>query len=528
VTSEAQRLGPAGPAGPGTISDEQFAAMIAQRGGALLALADRLRHCRKPDHLLTRPLLVELLSQATLMEELLDAYGAQNNRRWHPYRSLMAAAKLFANVHYMLQHVRHSMSAYRLLPVGGDMVAATDEALEFSGQVLVQTAGAIVQQAERLGLAVSHVDLRTTLFAEELPPGRLRRDRTSRAAQSAGATVVHLATAFLSQAAESDLLHEHCKRQPTHYAECIPDPINEEELRRLTDKYHNLQSMYDTHVSDTQTESLDADLPVLRGHISVIFHLLEVATALAHYYERHLGPESVDSAEARELGSVPPDGLLRILMGYAVTYASRYMLRAQSLCQSMLTHYAETGRITVGAPRYRGFHVRPSTLLAKIVRHYGSEVQMQLDGERYDAASPMDVFRANEKINARKRRWLLAEIGKLPLTHADGMAENFVATVRHLVLTLAEEGKVVIYERPLQVKQRDDEGDGRTVTERITEEVARLQATGRVDIETEIEVTFVGDKRVLADIELLAESGYGEDNSGNNIPLPAELSYLRR
>ena len=42
------------------------------------------------------------------------------------------------------------------------------------------------------------------------------------------------------------------------------------------------------------------------------------------------------------------------------------------------------------------------------------------------------------------------------------------------------------------------------------------------------DVTFIGDKRVLNDLQLLAEHGYGEDNFGNNIPLPKELSYLRR
>jgi len=33
---------------------------------------------------------------------------------------------------------------------------------------------------------------------------------------------------------------------------------------------------------------------------------------------------------------------------------------------------------------------------------------------------------------------------------------------------------------------------------------------------------------VLADIKLLAESGYGEDKLGNNIPLPEKLAYLRQ
>jgi hypothetical protein len=33
---------------------------------------------------------------------------------------------------------------------------------------------------------------------------------------------------------------------------------------------------------------------------------------------------------------------------------------------------------------------------------------------------------------------------------------------------------------------------------------------------------------VLEDIRLLAANGYGEDDFGNNLPLPEKLQYLRR
>ena len=51
---------------------------------------------------------------------------------------------------------------------------------------------------------------------------------------------------------------------------------------------------------------------------------------------------------------------------------------------------------------------------------------------------------------------------------------------------------------------------------------------GKIDIVTNMKVTFIGDKRVLEDIRLLAEAGYGEDSFGNNIPLPEQLKYLRQ
>jgi hypothetical protein len=51
---------------------------------------------------------------------------------------------------------------------------------------------------------------------------------------------------------------------------------------------------------------------------------------------------------------------------------------------------------------------------------------------------------------------------------------------------------------------------------------------GKIDIEMDITVAFAGDQRVLEDIRLLAENGYGEDDFGNNLPLPPKLSYLRK
>lgn len=86
---------------------------------------------------------------------------------------------------------------------------------------------------------------------------------------------------------------------------------------------------------------------------------------------------------------------------------------------------------------------------------------------------------------------------------------------------------IVIYERPLPLDELQPE-DNETLAQFAVDEIARLLATGKIDIEADIEVTFVGDRRVLEDISQLAENGYGEDAFGNNIPLPEKLQYLRR
>ena len=50
--------------------------------------------------------------------------------------------------------------------------------------------------------------------------------------------------------------------------------------------------------------------------------------------------------------------------------------------------------------------------------------------------------------------------------------------------------------------------------------IAFLLAQGKIDLKTNLTVSFEGDRRVLADLEILANCGYGEDNYGNNIVLP--------
>ena len=52
-------------------------------------------------------------------------------------------------------------------------------------------------------------------------------------------------------------------------------------------------------------------------------------------------------------------------------------------------------------------------------------------------------------------------------------------------------------------------------------------AGGKIQKENITEVTFEGDTRALAAIQILAGVNYGEDTMGKGVPLPNELSYLK-
>ncbi len=511
---------------PVRVDDKDFQQLIANRAQTLIGLASFLAKSPSRNKILTRPFLGDFFSQSVLLEELLDTYNARNNYRWCSFRSLTAAIKLFSEVSYELLHIRHALPEYRLLPIEQDFVKATNDVLEFTGGVLQDVSRQIILRAGQLGISVPSEKLDEKSYSEELLPGRLSRDCGTRKVEKVSETVTLLATAFLNLAADSKDVRSAGKAKPEQYTSYTSDSVSEEKLRSLELRFHNLQSLYDTYVSGTEAEDLDTDLPVLRGHISVVFHLLSTATLFAHYYERHVSRQSCDSPD-RQVLLVESQALLSVLMNYSITHIGLYIDCAVRLCQKMLKRYAEVGQLEVAIPQYRGFHVRPSTLISKLVLHYGSEVVMRLGGDVYDASSALDLFRANEKINAQKRRWLAEEVVRIKPASEETDDNDINSIVRNVVLMLAEQSKLILYEQPLQLPDQPVQMEG-TLVQQVTDELARLLAIGKIDVEAELKATFVGDKRVLADIKLLAEAGYGEDNFGNNVPLPEKLVYLRR
>ena len=505
------------------VAEDTFRELVESRARELVRGADHVLQTGASPGCFTRPLLQELLSGAAEVEEILDAYGAARSLRWYPFRRVVATTKLFSQVAYQLAHILLFLPRYRLRPVGHDFRAETERALAEVSGILARTLDALIRTGRQSGLACRADPGGPDGYAEHLPPGRLPADRMSQKVTSPEQIVSPLATAFLNLSEDSQFIHMTQQGTEPPAGGWIPDPVNERALRDLEQQFHSLQSLYDTHISDTNVETLDRDLPVLRGHIAVTFHLLEICTRLAHYCERHI----LSHAATPDGVIVDHDTIARLMVTYSLAFTSRYILAARGLCHEMLKRYAVPDRVQLPIPKYRGFHVRPSTLVARIVAHYGSEVHMELDEETYNAGFTLDLFRANEKINAFKRRHLAREVhGRLNegVTGTHGGMEEMVRAVAQ---RLFADGRLVIYDRALTLEGFVPR-EGESMEERVVRALTLLFSLGKVDVEMDIRATFRGDRRVLEDIRLLAESRYGEDDFGNNLPLPTRLSYLRR
>ena len=474
----------------------------------------------------SRNYLRELYKESTGMEEYIDRCGAQKNELWYPFREAVAALKMFSHLYYDLLHIQEATYYYSLLTIEGDFAKETQLTLEKLRTAIFASTRTMLERMEECGLFREGFLVEEKSYSEEDRPFKFPANRETRHVEKPGGTVVYLATKFLNLAEDEDV-REVLQTNRENYEDLIPDQVNEEILRIVAARFHNLQAHYDTRIFESDVESQDRRLKVLRSHISVTYHLLEIATDLAHYYERHIG----GSCRKARKNLTPPLAaaeLLKMLFDFVLLYAARYLGASKELCRNMIRSYAVEGQIEVPIPNYRGFHVRPSRLIAGIVDHYGSEVRMFLDGQDYDAGFSLDLFRANEAINAQKRRYIASVIEKAPLPDpplgTDPM--NFRKGLQLLFRTLKDQNKIILYDMNIpfdELTPLEDE----SLEELACRFIKHYMSVSKLDVNSDLKVVFQGDARVLMDLELLATNGYGEDKFGNNTVLPKALKYLR-
>lgn len=507
------------------INDEELSRLIQPDLRDFISLSFAITQV--PPEEISKPLIGRLLLEASKCEEMLDAYGALRNKYWSPVRMAAATAKSFSRVVYNLFHLNYSLPHYRLLAVEEGFSEATKAALSTLLCSISTSASGFLKVAKKMKLNRDLRPIDDYGFRDIPVCGRLEANQQRKIVQDPRSMVVSLATSMLNLAEESSWLDIYAKFKASEYHTCIPDLVSEAQLRSLANSFHSLQSRYDTYLSGSDIAESDVMLPGMRDNLTVVFHLLDTAVTLIHFYERH-ALKNWNKKLCTPLSNVK---LLGIIIDYFVAYADKFIMAAQNLCQDILKSYAVQGEIEAPIPNYRGFHVRPSTLIAKIASHYGSEVKMVLGKMEYNAALPLELFRANEELNRRKRGTIVRYLMEHEFIRNDAdsiLGESQMKTVLRMILfDLLKKQKIMIYNNDYSFEDMMPYED-ETLAEFVKRTIARYLAVGKIDIVSGETVLFQGDTRVLEDIKILAESGYGEDEYGNNTVLPPQLSYLKR
>ncbi|MBU1398850.1 MAG: HPr family phosphocarrier protein, partial [Proteobacteria bacterium] len=278
--------------------------------------------------------------------------------------------------------------------------------LDFFTEALVKISPSIIEEAQRLGISVPEECFSPADFPSISTGEKLEYDIDDENRDQQKKNIVKIASEFLDIAASFDQYAFFEPYDVNELNSIVPDRINEVEIRRFEMVVHNLQSSFDTYVIHGGYQYGNRKLKQLRSFFSVVFHLLQIIGRLLHFYERHLhdaGYKNIYKIVQERLSSfVDPNALLDRTINYGLFYVCQFLTNGKDLAKEILNENIERSTITVGVPVSLGFHSRPSILVARIVQHFGGQVELCVGSDRFDASNVLDIQWAGGKIQKEK------------------------------------------------------------------------------------------------------------------------------
>lgn len=346
-------------------------------------------------------LYAKMVSSSKLLEDFLDVHGAKNNSKWYYYRELVSSVRNLSEASYSQQHISKRLSFYDLAETEGfeESGYATHTFLVSSLRRISHNA---LNEAGRLHIKLPEDHFLQDDFPEITTQMPLEFDIDDENLEEEKKNVVKITTEFLRVAKEFETLGFYEPYSLDQIKTIVPSGFNEQEARRFEMVVHSLQSSFDTYVNRSGLRFRDIKLRRLRGYISIVLHLLELTRRLLHYYERHIhevGYKNIYKRVRDELAkAVRPADILDRIVNCGLYYIWYFLVQGQDLAQELLNKNMEQGSIIVGLPQELGLHSRPAMLVAKIVQHYGGQVELWVDSDRFDASSVLDIQWAGGKI----------------------------------------------------------------------------------------------------------------------------------
>lgn len=363
-----------------------------------------INNLESDDYLFTKKLYSKLITTSHILEDFLDFHGAKKNKEWVFYRELSASVRHLSLACYSQRHLLNRFKFYRIENGHQDMfkLEALDT-LRIIQDSLKLAVPVILDEAKRLGITIPETGYNLGYFPGITSSQHLDHNiDDSNAKDNQKENLTRIASEFLEVIKDFDQFSFYERYDLKKIHQLVPGKINEVIIRSYEMRIHNIQSSFDSYVVNSESAAENIILDELRSHFSVVFHILQVMGRLLHFYERHLydvGFKDVYKNVSVALSElIDRDLLLDRAVNFCLFYAAKFLSSGKEVAFRIINENMERSTIHVGIPKDRGFHSRPSLLVAKIVQHYGGEVKLQVGEDSFDASSVLDIQWAGGKI----------------------------------------------------------------------------------------------------------------------------------
>ncbi|GJM21897.1 MAG: hypothetical protein DHS20C15_18120 [Planctomycetota bacterium] len=324
------------------------------------------------------------------LELFMDDYGARQNRAFVTFGELVASLRGLGLVKATGLHLISRLPRYATARDNLELVAELGSAHATLDRAIARLAAEAVTEASKLGLSWKVTE------AYAVPAVALRRqlprDLDADLADDERQHIAQLGARFLAVLQASRSLGLEAIRPSEELTEFVRERASEDRCRWYESAVHNIQSMYDTYVLGTALEKENDWLLVLRGHTSIALHLLEMATGLVHFYERH--ENDLRHEVARELISrvVDKGDVLHIAVNVCLRQAYLYVEGCSSTAKQILDTFVVDRALALPLPDGVVLHARPLALIVQIARHHGTPLEVEIEGEACSASSLMSLI----------------------------------------------------------------------------------------------------------------------------------------
>jgi len=327
----------------------------------------------------------------------LDDHGARSNATYAPLAEYAACVRGFAKMGRHLAHVESRLGSELPVPAerGERLPEEVRRTLEFVKWSLANLQEEVFVEVGRL-LGETTRPPTELARGEDKDPGLVLPSTLDEA-------VVPDTERWIAEVASNFLAHKQILDASSHYrswtgaeemSRFVLDVSDEQQVRFFSTRIHNVLSRYDTYIHGTAIERRDPDLLRFRSFVVMTLHVLEVMIELVHFYERHENDVRSETAKDRIAELVDKQVVLDRILNFCLNTLHVYMEDMVPLAEGLVERYTRRTSVVCSVPEGVELHARPVSLIARIVDHYGTPVQMTIGDTTCYAGSILQVLMA--------------------------------------------------------------------------------------------------------------------------------------
>ncbi len=378
-----------------SIAEDEFRPLLIGQAGEFIQLANGI--LESPPERWTQRQIDHLYRSTSELETFLDFFGCKQNRTFHRTRELVALIRWLSRAMGGLVHLDREIAATEIpnqvwaaeelqLRVQrgalflGESICKCTQTLreEWVERKLIWQDGAL--RVDSLVAGHTHVLLPPDLGEQEEAEG----PGVSSAARFSG-RYLRLLGSWAKEATQPCRGLEGLRSFVGRFA-------SEGVARHFEARIHNLESDYDSLVAGTTQEAENGDLLLLRGSTSLALLLSESVTSLSHLHERHAGPGASPHEKDLFSSCIDEEKLLSTIANDGVVLIWETLKTGEKVARDLVGKLTERASANMELPAGLALHARPLALVAQVVAHFGTPVEMEMDGARANAGSIMQLL----------------------------------------------------------------------------------------------------------------------------------------